>query len=125
MKTIAQQKGITSFPYQEFDSNGREIYYENSSGYWCKREFDSNGNRIYYEDSSGFWSRREYDSKGNRIYFEDSDGDWCKYEYDSKENQIYYEDSDGKIEDKRPKPVVELTMEELVQRLGYEVKIKK
>jgi hypothetical protein len=51
--TKAQQLGITEFPYQEFDSNGKEIYYENSDGFWIKREYDSNHNRIYYEDSYG------------------------------------------------------------------------
>jgi hypothetical protein len=38
-----------------YDSNGNEIYYENSDGYWWKQEYDeSNGNRIYYEDSTGY-----------------------------------------------------------------------
>ena len=36
-----------------YDSNGNEIYYENSDGFWYKREFDSNGNEIYYENSNG------------------------------------------------------------------------
>jgi len=37
----------------EYDSNGNEIYYEYSNGYWYKRDFDSNGNLIYYENSDG------------------------------------------------------------------------
>ena len=37
-----------------YDSNNNLIYYEDSSGLWCKREFDSNGNKIYYEDSDGY-----------------------------------------------------------------------
>jgi hypothetical protein len=27
-----------------YNSNGKEIYYENSNGYWWKREYDDNGN---------------------------------------------------------------------------------
>ena len=104
MKTIAQQLNIQQFPFTIKDSNGKVIYYENSDGYWSRSEYDSNGKEIYYEEPNGLWWKSEYDSKGNRIY---------------------YENSHGYIEDNRPKPVVELTMEELTQRLGYEVKIKK
>jgi hypothetical protein len=56
MKTVAQvlkhdfkSKGSLFL----YDSNNNLIYYEDSSGLWCKREFDSNGNKIYYEDSNG------------------------------------------------------------------------
>ena len=126
MKTICQQLNIREFPFTIKDSRGNRIYYESSTGYWSKREYDSSGNTTYLEDSEGYWSRWEYDfSSEGSIYHEDSDGGWSKWEYDSKGNEIYYEDSDGEIIDNRPKPVVELTMEELTQRLGYEVKIKK
>ena len=74
MKTIAQELGITEFPFEIKDKNGKEIYYENSDGYWSKREFDSKGRETSYEDSKGCWYKAEYDSKGNEIYFEDSDG---------------------------------------------------
>jgi len=53
MKTIAQELGITEFPFEIKDKNGKEIYYENSDGYWSKREFDSKGREIYFEDSDG------------------------------------------------------------------------
>lgn len=53
MKTIAQQLNIKEFPFTIKDSNSREIYYEDSRGFWFKREFDSNGNRIYFENSVG------------------------------------------------------------------------
>ena len=36
-----------------YDSNGNEIYYEDSDGYWAKRECDSNGKEIYFESSNG------------------------------------------------------------------------
>ena len=53
MKTIAQQLNITDFPFTVKDRNNKEIYYENSKGYWYKSEYDQNNNRIYYEDSNG------------------------------------------------------------------------
>jgi len=101
--TKAQQLGITKFPYQELDSNGKQIYYENSNGVWVKNEYDSNGKVIYWEDSYGVWVKNEYDSNGNIIYYENSDGYWRKYEYDSNGNVIYSEDSDGKVKDDKPK----------------------
>jgi len=74
MKTIAQRLNVTEFPFKIEDKDGKEIYYENSRGYWRRREYDSDGNATYYEESNGFWYKYEYDSNGNRIYFEDSNG---------------------------------------------------
>ena len=107
MKTIAQQLGIKDFPFEILDKNGKQIYFENSDGYWEKREYDSNGNVIYYETSNGYWVKQEYDSNGNKIYFENSRGYWVKYEYDSNGNKIYYENSYGVVIDNRPKPSCE------------------
>jgi len=76
---------------------------------------DSNGNEIYWENSKGFWSKREYDANGNRIYYEASNGYWAKYEYDDKGNEIYYENSEGTIEDKRPKTDVQKAIELLTK----------
>ena len=115
--TIAKQLKIKEFPFEIKDSNGKEIYWEDSNGYWSKREFDSKGNRIYFENSYGFWEKREYDSKGNKIYFEDSDGYWVKREYDSNGKEIYYEDSEGKIIDNRPKTDVQKAIE-LLEKEG-------
>jgi len=103
MKTIAQQLNITEFPFIINDSNGNQIYFEDSDGDWAKYEYDSNGNETYYETLDRYWYKREYDSNGNQIYFEDSDGDWAKREYDSNGNRIYYENSNGDITDNRPK----------------------
>ena len=58
--------------FQMFNSNGNEIYFEESTGFWGKKEYDSNGNKIYFENSDGYWSKREYDSNGNEIYLEAS-----------------------------------------------------
>ena len=102
--TIAQQLNVKTFPFIINDDNGKEIYYEYSNGDWSKREYDDKRNQIYYEDSNGYWSKSEYDD--NR-------------------NEIYYENSNGHIIDKRPKPTPEYTMEELVNKLGHNFKIKK
>ena len=37
-----------------YDSNGNQIYYETSDGYWSKHDYDPNGKEIYYEDSFGY-----------------------------------------------------------------------
>lgn len=99
MKTIAQQLGIIDFPFIIKDKNNRQVYYEDSSGFWNKREF-VNDKEVYYEDSSGQWSKREFDNN----------------------KQIYFENSEGQLIDNRNIP--EYTMEELVKKLGN-FKIKK
>jgi hypothetical protein len=103
-KTIAQQLKVTKFPFVIKDDSGKEIY---------------------WEDSNGFWYKCEYDSIGKEIYCENSEGVWCKREYDFRGNQIYCERNTGVIFDIRPKAVPEYTMEELVTRLGHDFKIKK
>jgi len=103
MKTIAQQLNIKEFPFEIKDKKGKQIYFENSDGFWTKREYDQNGKEIYYENSNGFWTKREYDQNGN---------------------QIYYEDSNGYIEDNRPK-VVKLTLDEIAAKLNIPVELLK
>jgi hypothetical protein len=98
--TKAQQLGIrdTEFPYREYDSNGKQTYYENSDGSWLRCEYDSNGKITYQEDSDDYWFIREFDSDGNTTYYyENSDDSWFRCEYDSDGNTTYYEDSLGKI----------------------------
>ena len=115
MKTIAQQLNVKEFPFEIKNSNGKEIYWENSDGHWYKREYDSKGNMIYWENSDGYWSKREYDSNGNRIYFEESNGSWIKREYDSKGNEIYWENSNGQIYDYRPKTDIQKAIDLLTK----------
>jgi hypothetical protein len=74
MKTIAQQLNVTELPFEIKDSNGNQIYFEYSNGFWYKNKYDSNGNIIYYKNSDGYWAKREYDSNGNQIYYENSNG---------------------------------------------------
>jgi len=74
-QTIAQQikwNFKTNGNLAILDKNGKEIYFEGSSGFWAKKEWNSQGNEIYYENSKGYWLKREYDSKGKEIYFENS-----------------------------------------------------
>lgn len=74
MKTIAQQLNVKEFPFIIKDSNGNQIYFEYSDGYWYKQEYDFNNNMIYLEYSEGLWCKKEFDSKGNEIYYENSKG---------------------------------------------------
>jgi hypothetical protein len=99
-ETIAQFLKIQKFPFTIKNENGNEIYYENSHGYWIKREYHSNGKEIYWENSDGYWEKREYDLNGKEIYFENSQ---------------------GYIIDSRPKPVVEMTLQEIADKLGMDV----
>ena len=74
MKTIAQQLQIKKFPFSIEDSNGKEIYREESDGHWVRREYDSSNRENYLETSKGDWFKREYDSVGKEIYYESSFG---------------------------------------------------
>ena len=121
-ETIAQFLKIKDFPFTIKNENGNEIYYETSYGYWHRYEYNSNGNQIYYEDSTGYWGKNQYDSDGNIIYHENSKGVWCKRECDSDGKEIYFENSNGFIRDNRPKPVVEMTLQEIADKLGMDVK---
>ena len=49
--TIAEQLGITEFPFEIKDSNGNLIYFEQECGYWSKRRYNANGEVVYYENS--------------------------------------------------------------------------
>ena len=102
MKTIAEQLNVKEFPLKIHDSNGNEIYYEDSNGYWVKREYNSSNNRIYSENSDRYWIKREFDSNNN---------------------EVYYENSKGRIRDSRVIP--EYTMDELQIMLGKKFKIVK
>ena len=82
---------------------------------------DDKGNIIYYEDSDGYWTKYEYDDQSNPIYFEDTNGYWTKLEYDKKGNEVYCEDSKGIICDNRPKPMIELTLEDIAKLKGVDV----
>ena len=100
--TIAQQLNVKNFPFEIKDANGKQIYYENSDGYWSKYAYDANGNEIYFEESNGSWYKNEYDANGK---------------------QIYQEYSNGTIVDNRPKPKpkVILSVDEIAKKFGLSV----
>jgi hypothetical protein len=124
-QTIAQFLNVKDFPFVIKDKKGKRIYYEDSKGFWSKHEYDDKGNIIYFENSDGFWIKNEYDDAGNEIYREIyreySDGFWSKSEYDDEGNRIYFESSDGTINDQRPKPMIELTLEDIAKMKGVDV----
>jgi hypothetical protein len=99
-QTIAQFLKVEAFPFFIKDDQGNVIYYENSDGYWHKRVHNDRSNEIYYENSDGYWRKREYDDQGN---------------------EIYCEDSKGFIDDKRSKPMIELTLEDIAKLKGVDV----
>jgi hypothetical protein len=119
-QTIAQFLKVKDFPFVIKDKNGKEIYREISDGFWSKREYDDEGNEILFENSYGFWGKSEYDDEGNEIYYENSNGFWSKSEYDDEGNEIYSEDSNGQIIDKRSKPMIELTLEDVAKLKGVD-----
>ena len=99
MMTIAQQLKVTEFPFEIHDSNGNQIYIENSRGEWERFEYDSN-RVIYTKRSNGYWSKKEYGSNNRGIY---------------------YENSNGVVTDNRPKPVTELTMDDIAAKFNIPV----
>jgi hypothetical protein len=92
MKTIAQQLNIKTFPFIIKDADGKEIYWENSNGYWEKREW-VDGEVIRYETSRGFSEKMEY--AGGKV--------------------IYREDSNGRIVDNRPKTDIQKAIDLLTK----------
>jgi len=120
-QSIAQFLNVKDFPFKIKDKNGEVIYYEDLYGYWQKYEFNDKGNVTYSEVSNGYWQKYEYDNEGNATYIENSDGFWSKREYNDKGGLIYCENSDGYIIDRRPKPIVELTLEDIAKLKGVDV----
>jgi len=124
--TIAQQLNITDFPFTINNAADKEIYYEDSTGYWFKKEYNGNGNVARWEDSTGYWAKWEYNANGNVARREDSTGYWLKCEYDADVNLVYMETQDGIKLDNRPK--TEITLDEITNKFGIPVsqlKIKK
>lgn len=120
-QTIAQFLKVKDFPFKIKDKNGEVIYYEDSYGYWQKCEYNDKGNATYSEVSNGCWCKYEHDDKGNLIRYEYSNGFWSKREYNDKGNVTYIENSNGSIVDKRPKPMIELTLEDIAKLKGVDV----
>jgi len=121
-KTIAQQLGVTQFPFEIRDGKGNLIYHEIKDGFWERWEVDLEGRELYYEDSGSFWRKTKRDDNGNRTYYECSDGFWQTWEMDEAGEVIYSENSIGKIIDNRPKsePTPNITLQHCLDR-GFTV----
>lgn len=66
-----------------------------------------------------------FDGRGNVVYAEGTGG-WVIKGYDGDHNEVYYKDDNGFVDDRRPKksePAVEMTMAQICEELGKEVKI--
>jgi len=88
-------------------------------------EIWQNGKNIYLEITDGFWLKYEYNDKGKVKHFRDSDGYWWKREYDNQGKERYYENNMGVIRDHRPKQTKELSVKQISDLLGYDVKVVK
>jgi YD repeat-containing protein len=124
---LKDENGVVRYAYFGFaqytyNSNGKQLTYEDSDGFWTKSTYDSSGNELTYKNSNGYWYEYTYDSSGNRLTSEYSDGIWTKSTYDSSGNELTYENSYGT---KRGFDTPEYTMEELTKKLGHNFKIKK
>lgn len=86
---------------EEYDNNGKRIYWEDSHGRWEKWKYDEDGNEIYWERNDGDWVKWKYDENKLLVYYEKSNGYWAKWERDTDGNKLYYENSDGHVEDNR------------------------
>ena len=92
LSEIYKEAGIQiTFPIRVKNNQGKNTYYENSTGYWSRYEYDESGNETCFENSNGFWARSEYDESGNETYYENSIGYWARSEYDESGNITYYE----------------------------------
>ena len=47
------------------DQNGNILSFQSSSGHGYVKEFDAQGRQIFYKESSGYWQKRSYDQNGN------------------------------------------------------------
>jgi YD repeat-containing protein len=124
---LKDKNGVVRYRYNRdvqytYNSNGKQLTYEDSDGFWTKSTYDSSGNELTYKNSNGYWYEYTYDSSGNRLTSEYSDGIWTKSTYDSSGNELTYENSYGT---KRGFDTPEYTMEELTKKLGHNFKIKK
>jgi hypothetical protein len=52
-QTIAQQVGVKDFPFEIRDGKGNLIYIEYDDGFWERSQYDSEGREMYFENSAG------------------------------------------------------------------------
>ena len=96
MKTIAQQLGITDFPFEIRDREERLIYEEFDNGNWIKWQYDKEGNEVHSINSDGYEVHRRYDENGFETYYKDSQGIESESKYDENGNMTYWK-SNGNV----------------------------
>ena len=52
-----------TYPIKLYNEHGKIIYIEYSDGFWAKWEYDAQGLEIYYEDSTGYIEDKRPKSK--------------------------------------------------------------
>ena len=67
------------------------------------------------------WTRYERDERNNIVFYTDNTNFWTKSEYNEKNERIYFENSYGLIQDRRPKPEIVMTLQEIADKLGIPV----
>jgi YD repeat-containing protein len=119
-----------------YDEKGNELTYKNSNGDSYEYTYDEKGNELTFKNSNGFSYEYTRDENGNVLTYKNSDGYSRECTYDEKDNELTFKDSDGdyKIKGKyvtkeEYKSFIngtpEYTMEQLVEKIGHNFKIKK
>lgn len=57
-----------------YNAAGKQVYYENSKGYWARREYNEADQEVYVQTCTGYWEKHEYNEAGKEVYFESSFG---------------------------------------------------
>ena len=52
-----------------YDSDGRELTYKNSDGYWREHTYDAQGRELTYKNSSGYWHEYTRDANGRVLTY--------------------------------------------------------
>ena len=65
-KTIAQQLGVTQFPFEIRDKQGNVIYREREDGSWEIRKYDEDGQQVFHKNQNGFWTKEGYNTPENK-----------------------------------------------------------
>ena len=76
-----------------YDTNGRELTYKNSDGYWREYTRDDYGNVLACKNSDGRWEEYTRDDDGYIITFKNSDGYWEEYTRDDYGKVLTYKPS--------------------------------
>ena len=87
---IAQQLGITEFPFQIYNNSGQIVYLQENEIDWERWEFNFIGRKTLYENSDGDWTKYDYDGASNLIKIQYSSGLYQTWAYDSLGKEIFF-----------------------------------